>query len=106
MREATEEFFQSASPEVLNYGVLQGDQRFRDSLARFLSKNDVFCLRLNENINAQELQHKALERQVGFLDGNLFSSCSGMKTHIRLSFAYYNEGDIREGIARLKPLFD
>jgi len=29
-----------------------------------------------------------------------------MKNYIRLSFAYYNEEDIREGIARLKPLFD
>ena len=65
-----------------------------------------FWLRLNENISAQELRHKALERQVGFLSGHLFSSCSGMKPHIRLSFADYNEGDIREGIARLKPLFD
>lgn len=25
---------------------------------------------------------------------------------IRLSFAYYNESDLREGIARLKPLLD
>ena len=65
-----------------------------------------FWLRLNEKINFQELRHKALERQVGFLAGNLFSSCSGMKNYMRLSFAYYNEGDIHEGIARLKPLFE
>ncbi len=65
-----------------------------------------FWLRLNDNINARELRHKAFDRQVRFLGGNLFSSCRGMENHIRLSFAYYSEGDIREGIARLKPLFD
>ena len=39
IQEASEDFFHSANPEDLNYGVLQGDQRFRDSLARFLTKN-------------------------------------------------------------------
>jgi len=65
-----------------------------------------FWLRLNENTDAHELRQKAAERQVDFLDGNLFSSCGGMKDHVRLSFAYYNEPDIREGMARLKALFD
>ena len=44
--------------------------------------------------------------KTGFQEGELFSSCSGMKNFIRLSFAYYDESDLHEGIARLKPLFD
>ncbi len=39
IHEATENFFHSGDPEELNYGVLLGDQQFRDSLARFLAKN-------------------------------------------------------------------
>ena len=39
IHEATEAFFHSADSEELNYGVLQGDQQFRNSLAKFLAKN-------------------------------------------------------------------
>ncbi len=39
IQKATEDFFQAAQPLDLNYGVLQGDQRFCDSLATFLTKN-------------------------------------------------------------------
>ena len=65
-----------------------------------------FWLKLNENIDVRELRRKAVAVKTGFQEGELFSSCSGMKNFIRLSFAYYNESDLREGIARLKPLFD
>jgi DNA-binding transcriptional MocR family regulator len=65
-----------------------------------------FWLKLNQDTSAQELRHKARELEVGFQAGELFSSSNGMKNCLRLSFAYYNEEDIREGIARLKPLFD
>ena len=39
MQKATEDFFQAAHPLDLNYGVLQGDPRFCDSLATFLTKH-------------------------------------------------------------------
>ncbi len=65
-----------------------------------------FWLKLNRDINAQELQDEAKEMKVGFLPGELFSSSRSMKHYIRLSFAYYNEEDIRVGIARIKRLFD
>ena len=64
-----------------------------------------FWVKLNENILAEELRPKADERQVGFVSGPLFSSRGALKNHIRLSFAYYDEADIREGIARLSALF-
>jgi 2-aminoadipate transaminase len=37
LREASEEFFKVANPQELNYGEKQGDIRFRESLAVFLS---------------------------------------------------------------------
>ena len=41
VRPASESFFDSAQPLELNYGVLQGDERFLDSLAAFLT--DAYC---------------------------------------------------------------
>ncbi len=37
LRTASEDFFRRAQPQELNYGVPQGDERFLDSLASFLS---------------------------------------------------------------------
>ena len=37
VRQASQSFFDNAHPFELNYGVLQGDERFLDSLAAFLS---------------------------------------------------------------------
>jgi len=37
VRQASESFFEGAQPFELNYGVLQGDERFLDSLAGFLT---------------------------------------------------------------------
>ena len=65
-----------------------------------------FWLKLKKNTNAQELRKKTKEMEVGFQPGELFSSSRNFKNYIRLGFAYYSEEDIREGIARLKPLFD
>ncbi len=60
-----------------------------------------FWLKLKDRIDAQHLSHKAIDRKVGFQPGELFSSCGGMKNYVRLSFAYYDENDIREGVARM-----
>ena len=38
MRAAAEDFLRQAHPLELNYGIKQGDQRFRESLAEFLSR--------------------------------------------------------------------
>ncbi len=65
-----------------------------------------FWLKLNKDTNTRELRHKAKKMEVGFQAGEVFSSSRRMKNYIRLSFAYYNEEDIREGIARLKLVFD
>ncbi len=41
VQKATEDFFQAAHPLNLNYGVLQGDARFRDSLATLLEQRTM-----------------------------------------------------------------
>ena len=64
-----------------------------------------FWLKLNKDISARELRHKAEEMEVSFQAGEFFSGTSRTKNYIRLSFAYYDEEDICAGIARLKPLF-
>lgn len=38
VREASDAFFATAEPYDLNYGVLQGDERFRESLAAYLTR--------------------------------------------------------------------
>ena len=38
VRKASDAFFADADPYDLNYGVLQGDERFRESLAKFLTR--------------------------------------------------------------------
>ncbi len=38
VRQASQSFFDNAQPLELNYGVTQGDERFLDSLAAFLTE--------------------------------------------------------------------
>ena len=39
IRQASGQFLASAQPLELNYGVREGDERFRDALAAFLSRH-------------------------------------------------------------------
>ena len=52
------------------------------------------------------LRDRARELQTGFQAGHGFSGRSGINNFLRRSFAHYDENDIREGIARICPLFD
>lgn len=65
-----------------------------------------FWLKLNQEIDTIALKEKALNRDVGFTAGELFSSQRRLQNYIRLSFAHYNEDDILDGILRLKSLFN
>ena len=64
-----------------------------------------FWLRFDESVDTGPLRDKALEVGAGFQIGAVFSSKGRLGNYLRLSFAHYNEDDIREGIARLRPLF-
>lgn len=64
-----------------------------------------FWLRFAESVDTATLREKARDHQCGFQAGSVSSSESGLNNFLRLSFAHYNEKDIAEGIARMRPLF-
>lgn len=64
-----------------------------------------FWLTFDASVDTLSLREKAREREAGFQAGPLFSSIGQQRNCLRLSFAHYKEDDIREGVARLRPLF-
>lgn len=64
-----------------------------------------FWLRLDESVDTAPLRGKAPEFETGFQNGAVFSSSGKLNNCLRLCFAHYDADDIREGIARLRPLF-
>lgn len=60
-----------------------------------------FWLEMPADIDAVRLLEQATKHQVGFQPGVRFSSCGNLSNYIRLSFAFYNEDELREGAARL-----
>ena len=65
-----------------------------------------FWIRFDESVDTASLRDKARELQTGFQIGEVFSSKGDLNNFMRLSFAHYDENDIREGVARLRPLFE
>lgn len=65
-----------------------------------------FWLRFDEEIDTTPMKDEALKLGTGFTAGSLFSSDQRLCNFLRLSFAHYGESDIRDGIARLRPLFN
>ncbi len=64
-----------------------------------------FWLRFDESVDTAALREKARAAKCGFQSGAVFSDSGRLGHCLRLSFAHYSEDDIREGIARLRPLF-
>ena len=65
-----------------------------------------FWVRFAESLDTTPLRDKARELETGFQCGAAFSTNGQLSNYLRLSFAHYNEDDIRKGIARMRPLFD
>ena len=63
-----------------------------------------FWLELDKAINVGEMRKKSFDYGVGFQPGRVFTSTDDHHNCIRLSFAHYNEADIRQGIIRLSNL--
>ena len=63
-----------------------------------------FWLELDKDINVGEMRKKAFDHGVGFQPGRVFTSTDDHHNYIRLSFAHYNEADIRQAIIRLADL--
>ncbi len=64
-----------------------------------------FWLRFDESVDTTAIRKSARKAAAGFQAGSVFSSKGQLNNYLRLSFAHYNMDDIREGIARLRPLF-
>jgi DNA-binding transcriptional MocR family regulator len=64
-----------------------------------------FWLTLDESVDTTPLRDQARVLQAGFQSGAVFSSKGQLNNCLRLSFAHYDDADIREGIRRLSPLF-
>ena len=65
-----------------------------------------FWLKFSDDVDTVPLKEKAVSLESGFQPGTLFSSTGDLHNYMRLSFAHYDEADILNGIARLRPLFD
>ncbi|MFO7633420.1 MAG: PLP-dependent aminotransferase family protein [Caldilinea sp.] len=61
-----------------------------------------FWLRLAQTIDGEALLQHAAAHKVSFRPGVRFSGCGGLRNYIRLSFAYYEEEQLLEGVHRLK----
>lgn len=60
-----------------------------------------FWIELPQEIDTALLLETAYRHKVGFQPGHQFSSSQGLHNYARLSFAYYNQKDIEQGIVRL-----
>ena len=65
-----------------------------------------FWVRLADGVDTGDYRDRARELQTGFQPGSVFSSAGRLGNFLRLSFAHYDEDGIREGIKRLRPIFD
>ena len=64
-----------------------------------------FWLTFDASVDTAALKEQAPARETGFQHGAVFSTQGKQNNCLRVCFAHYNESDIREGIARMRPLF-
>jgi DNA-binding transcriptional MocR family regulator len=79
-----------------------------DGLAEWTRPNGgyFFWLRMDKSVHTASFRDKARELETGFQPGSSFSSTGNLENYLRLSFAHYDEADIREGISRLRRIFN
>ncbi len=65
-----------------------------------------FWLRLPDTFDAAALFARAAAHKVSFRPGVRFSSQNGLRNYLRLSFAYYDESELAEGVRRLKAAIE
>jgi DNA-binding transcriptional MocR family regulator len=58
-------------------------------------------LRLPQGLDTEKLLPEANKHKVNFLPGSNFSPQRDLKNYMRLSFAYYEESDLKEAVKRL-----
>jgi DNA-binding transcriptional MocR family regulator len=65
-----------------------------------------FWLRFADGIDTSAVRDRARSLETGFQPGSVFSCSGRLENFVRISFAHYDEEDIREGVARLRPIFE
>jgi 2-aminoadipate transaminase len=60
-----------------------------------------FWVRLEDVADTEKLLPRAYAGGVTFAPGSRFSTSGGQREYLRLSFSYYDEEHIEEGVARL-----
>lgn len=65
-----------------------------------------FWLRLPDALDGETLLQPAAAHKVSFRPGVRFSGCGGLRNYIRLSFAYYEEAQLCEGVRRLRQAIE
>ncbi len=63
-------------------------------------------LTLPAGTDATQFQQIAQNHHVNFQPGREFSSQGGQNNRLRLSFAYYDQDTLRQGVQRLKTAYD
>lgn len=61
-----------------------------------------FWLELPPAYDGETLLQRAAVHKVSFRPGVRFSGCGGLRNYIRLSFAFYEEAQLQEGVRRLR----
>jgi DNA-binding transcriptional MocR family regulator len=77
-------------------------ENFRD-MGSFVDPGGGFFtwLRLPHGFDTRKLLPEANKHNVNFLPGSNFSPQRDLKNYMRLSFAYYEESDLKEAVKRL-----
>lgn len=63
-----------------------------------------FWLKLGDHVDTAMILQQAQKRKVGFHPGNRFCINQSLPNYLRLSFAYYEDQELRSGLAQLLPL--
>jgi GntR family transcriptional regulator of abcA and norABC len=58
-------------------------------------------LKLPDDISVERLLHESIRQSLSFVPGTLCDPAGGMKSWIRLSYSFLNEGRLRDGTSRL-----
>jgi DNA-binding transcriptional MocR family regulator len=96
--------------EIYSQRRLVMDAALRQQLPELIWKAPeggyFFWVRLPRGLDAAELNQKTMENKVNIRPGVRFSSRSGLRNYMRLSFVFYEPDEIEEGIVRLKKCLE
>jgi DNA-binding transcriptional MocR family regulator len=82
-------------------------ENLSDSVSFVESDGGFFTwLQLPQQVDAEKLLPEAHKHDVSFAPGSFFSPRRDLKNYLRLSFAYYEESELKEGAERLASVIN